>query len=405
MQQETLVWRNMRVFDGYTTLPETMAVEVRHGKISLLQIEKDYRPDIGKKITLAEENGLITPGLIDCHTHIIYAGNRAHEFEMRLEGASYEDIAKQGGGIISTVHATRAASETQLLEQSLPRLDALLSDGMTTVEIKSGYGLTLADELKMLRVARQMEKIRPVRIKTTLLAAHAVPPEYKNNADAYVDVICHEIIPAAVSEHLADSVDVFCESIAFSLPQCEKIFQTAQKYQLPIKAHAEQLSNMGGTALAAQYRALSVDHVEYLDEAGIAAMQQAGTVAVLLPGAFYMLHEKQLPPVALLRQYGIPMAIATDANPGSSPIYMPSLILNMACTLFGLTPTEALRGMTSCAARALGLPGRDEGEGLLKIGSPADFCVWNVDAAIELCYAIQPGRLRQRVFHGKVTHG
>jgi len=401
MQQETLVWRNMRIFDGYSALPETMALEVRHGKISQLQREKDYRPNTGKEGRLAGENGLITPGLIDCHTHIIYAGNRAHEFEMRLEGASYEDIARKGGGIISTVHATRAASETQLLEQSLPRLDALLNDGMTSVEIKSGYGLTLADELKMLRVARQMEKIRPVHIKKTLLAAHAVPPEYKNNADAYVDLVCHEIIPAAVAEHLADSVDVFCESIAFSLTQCEKIFQTAHTYQLPIKAHAEQLSNMGGTALAAQYRALSVDHVEYLDEAGIAAMQQAGTVAVLLPGAFYMLHEKQLPPVALLRQYGIPMAIATDANPGSSPIYMPSLILNMACTLFGLTPTEALRGMTSCAARALGLPC----SGLLKIGGPADFCVWNVETAVELCYAIQPGRLRQRVFHGQVTHG
>jgi len=400
MQQETMVWRNMCVFDGYTALPETMAVEVLHGKISQLQPEKDYQPAAGKKSTLAGENGLITPGLIDCHTHIIYAGNRAHEFEMRLEGASYEDIARQGGGIISTVHATREASETQLLEQSLPRLDALLKDGITTLEIKSGYGLTLADELKMLRVARQMEKIRPVHIKTTLLAAHAVPPEYKNNADAYVDVICDEIIPAAVSEHLADSVDVFCESIAFSLPQCERIFQTAHTYQLPVKAHAEQLSNMGGTALAAQYQALSVDHVEYLNETGIAAMQKAGTVAVLLPGAFYMLHEKQLPPVALLRQYGVPMAIATDANPGSSPIYMPSLILNMACTLFGLTPTEALRGMTSCAARALSL----QGNGVLQTGSPADFCVWNVHVPVDLCYAIQPGRLRQRVFGGQVQN-
>jgi len=400
------IWRNMRVFDGLQTLPQKMKVTVQEGKITGMEPEQKYYDpaedaDIShwaEIVQLAGRNGLITPGFIDCHTHIIYAGNRAAEFEQRLEGASYEQIARSGGGIISTVRATRAASEAQLLEQSLPRLDALMADGVTTVEIKSGYGLTLADELKMLRVARQMEKMRPVRIVTTLLAAHAVPPEYKERADDYVNVVCHEIIPAAAAENLADCVDVFCENIAFSLPQCEKIFQCAQQHQLPIKAHAEQLTNMGGTALAAKYHALSADHVEYLDEAGIIAMKQAGTVAVLLPGAFYMLHETQKPPVDLLRQYHVPIAIATDANPGSSPICMPSLMLNMACTLFGLTPTEALRGMTSNAARALGL--HATGLGILKEGSPADFCVWNVDAPVDLCYAIQPGRLRQRVFNG-----
>jgi len=394
MHAEKLVWRNMCVFDGKNTLPQKMALEVTHGKIIRMEPEADYVKD-GKTVA---ENGLITPGFIDCHTHIVYAGNRAAEFEQRLEGASYEDIAHNGGGIVSTVHATRAASEETLLEQSLPRLDALLADGATTVEVKSGYGLTLIDELKMLRVARRMETMRPVRIVTTLLAAHAVPPEYRGRADDYVDMVCHEIIPAAAAENLADSVDVFCERIAFSLEQCEKIFQCAHRYQLPVKVHAEQLSNMGGTALAARYGALSADHVEYLDEAGIAAMHKAGTVAVLLPGAFYMLHETQKPPVELLRQYQIPMAIATDANPGSSPICMPSLILNMACTLFGLTPTEALRGMTSHAARALGL--QTTGIGVLQTGSPADFCVWNADAPVDLCYAIQPGRLRQRVFQG-----
>jgi len=394
MHAEKLVWRNMCVFDGKNTLPQKMALEVAHGKIIRMEPEADDVKD-GKTVA---KNGLITPGFIDCHTHIVYAGNRAAEFEQRLEGVSYEHIAKNGGGIVSTVHATRAASEETLLEQSLPRLDALLADGATTVEIKSGYGLTLADELKMLRVARKMETMRPVRIVTTLLAAHAVPPEYRGRADDYVDMVCHEIIPAAAEETLADSVDVFCERIAFSLEQCEKIFQCAHSYQLPVKVHAEQLSNMGGTALAARYGALSADHVEYLDEAGIAAMQKADTVAVLLPGAFYMLHETQKPPVELLRQYQVPMAIATDANPGSSPICMPSLILNMACTLFGLTPTEALRGMTSHAARALGL--HTTGIGILQTGSPADFCIWNADAPVDLCYAIQPGRLRQRVFQG-----
>jgi len=400
------VWRNMRVFDGIKTLPHKMMVVVENRKITRLESEpqpysREDSKDIdhfAEAIQLAGQDGLITPGFIDCHTHIVYGGSRLNDFVLRTDGASYEQIAKNGGGILSTLQDTRAASEQELLEQSLPRLDALISEGVTTVEIKSGYGLTLSDELKMLRVARQMERLRKVRIISTLLAAHAVPPEYKGRADDYIDLICQEIIPAAAEEKLVDMVDVFCEKIAFSPAQCEKVFQAAQHYHLPIKAHAEQLSNSGSAALAAQYGALSADHIEYLDEAGIKAMKQAGTVAVLLPGAFYMLREKQRPPIELLRHYKIPIALATDANPGSSPIFMPSLILNMGCTLFGLSTQEALRGFTVNAAKALNLD--KQGLGTLAVGNPADFCVWNTKEAADLCYAIQPGRLRQRVFAG-----
>jgi len=406
MNKRVWVWRNMQVFDGIKTLPHKMIVAVENGKITHLEPEvKSYSPEDSRDIDhwaediqLAGHDGLITPGFIDCHTHIIYGGSRLKDFVLRSEGVSYQQIAQNGGGIISTLQDTRAASEKELLEQSLPRLDALISEGVTTVEIKSGYGLTLNDELKMLRVARQMEKQRKVRIITTLLAAHAVPPEYRGKADDYIDLICNEIIPQAVAENLVDMVDVFCEGIAFSPEQCEKVFKTAQKYNLPIKAHAEQLSNLGGAELAAKYGALSVDHIEYLDEAGIQAIKQVGTVAVLLPGAFYMLREKQLPPIELLRSYKVPIALATDANPGSSPIFMPSLIMNMACTLFGLTTQEALTGFTVNAAKALGLD--KQGLGHLQLGSPADFCVWNIKEAADLCYAIQPDRLKQRVFAG-----
>jgi len=400
------VWRNMRIFDGIKTLPHKMTIMVENGKITYLDAtDKSYSEGdlnyISRRATniqLAGESGLITPGFIDCHTHIIYGGSRLNDFILRTEGASYEQIAKNGGGILSTLHDTRAASEEDLLEQSLPRLDALISEGVTTIEIKSGYGLTLNDELKMLRVARQMQQQRQVRIITTLLAAHAVPPEYHGRSNNYIDLICSEIIPAAVAENLVDMVDVFCEKIAFSPAQCEKVFQAAQQYNLPIKIHAEQLSNLGGAALAAQYGALSADHIEYLDEKGIKAMQQAGTVAVLLPGAFYMLREKQLPPIELLRKYKVPMALATDANPGSSPIFMPSLILNMASILFELSTQEALSGFTVNAAKALGLD--KQGLGRLQVGNPADFCVWNIQEAADLCYAIQPARLKQRIFSG-----
>jgi len=406
MNKRIRVWRNMQVFDGIKTLPYKMDVAVENGKIIHWQPEsgaysREDSNDIdlwAEDIQLAGHDGLITPGLIDCHTHLVYAGSRADEFEQRLEGVSYAQIAKNGGGIASTVRATRAASEEELIQQSLPRLDALLAEGVTTVEIKSGYGLTLQDELKMLRAARKMETLRSVRVMTTLLAAHAVPPEYQGRADAYIEHICQEIIPAAAQEKLADSIDVFCETIAFSPAQCEKIFQAAQAHHLGIKAHAEQLSHLGGAALAARYGARSVEHLEYLDEDGIKAMRVAGTVAVLLPGAFYMLRETRMPPIELLRKHKVPMALATDANPGSSPICMPTLILNMGCTLFGLTPLEALRGMTRNAAMALGL--HPQGIGILSENSPADFCVWDARSPVELCYAIQPGRLRQRVFAG-----
>jgi len=398
MNVKTNVWRNMQVFDGLQTLPHRMAItaDISTGKIIGLARESDYQPDI--KAQLAGENFLITPGFIDCHTHIIYAGSRSSEFEQCLEGVSYEEIAKAGGGILSTVNATRNASVDELLAVSLPRLDALINEGVTSLEIKSGYGLTLEDELKILKVARKMEKLRKVRIITTLLAAHAIPPEYKNNSDAYVEHICEEIIPAAVADNLADAVDVFCEKIAFNLEQCERIFQTAKKYHLPVKMHAEQLSNLGGSVLAAKYQALSVDHVEYLDEEGIKAIKESETVAVLLPGAFYMLRETQKPPIDMLRKYQIPLAIATDANPGSSPIFSPTLMLNMACTLFGLTPTESLQGFTTNAARALNLHKHNIGR--IAVNQQADFCVWNVEAAAELCYAVQANRLKQRVFAG-----
>lgn len=342
----------------------------------------------------------MTPGLVDCHTHLVFGGNRADEFERRLEGASYAEIAKAGGGILSTVHATRAASEDELLQLALPRLQALIDDGATTVEIKSGYGLSVDDELKMLRVARRLGEALPVRVVTTLLGAHALPPEYQGRSDAYIDLVCEEMIPAAAAEGLADAVDVFCEKIAFSVAQCERVFQAAEAHGLPIKAHAEQLSNLGGTAIAARHGALSADHIEYLDQAGIEAMREAGSVAVILPGAFHTLRETQAPPIAGLREAGVPMAVATDSNPGSSPLFMPSLMLNLACTLFRLTPSEALAGMTAHGAAALG---RRE-LGRLYEGAPADLCVWDIQRPAELAYAVQPGRLRQRVFNGVMSH-
>jgi imidazolonepropionase len=343
--------------------------------------------------------GVMTPGLVDCHTHLVFGGDRADEFARRLEGASYAEIAGAGGGILGTVRATRAASEAALLAAALPRLAALVADGATTVEIKSGYGLTLADELKMLRVARRLGKTLPVRVVTTLLGAHALPPEYRDD-DAYIRLVCEEMIPAAAAEGLADAVDVFCEGIAFSPAQCARVFEAAARHGLPVKAHAEQLSTLGGAALAARYGALSADHLEYLDEAGVGALAAAGTVATLLPGAFLTLRETQLPPIEALRRHGVPIAVATDANPGSSPLFMPTLMLNLACTLFRLTPREALAGMTAHGARALGL--MDTGR--IAEGLRADLCVWDIARPDELAYAVQPGRLRQRVFDGEITH-
>jgi imidazolonepropionase len=394
------LWRDVQVFDGLAQLDEAMNVLVEDGRIVGLWPSRTFDETLAQGAVEAGRGGVMTPGLVDCHTHLVYAGNRAGEFEQRLEGVSYEEIARAGGGIISSVRATRAASEDDLIAASLPRLDALLADGVTTVEIKSGYGLSVESELKMLRVARRLGELRPVRVVTTLLGAHALPPEYAGRADDYISLICEEMIPAAVAGNLADAVDVFCEGIAFSPAQCQRVFEAAKTYGLAIKAHAEQLSNLGGSALAARYGALSADHIEYLDEAGVRAMAEAGTVAVLLPGAFHVLRETQLPPIELLRQYGVPMAVASDANPGTSPFCMPTLMANLACTLLRLTPREALTGMTAHGARALGLPEL----GRIAVGAPADMCLWDIQQPAELAYAVQAGRLRQRVFNGEVTH-
>ncbi|CUH50387.1 Imidazolonepropionase [Ruegeria atlantica] len=339
---------------------------------------------------------LITPAPIDAHTHVVFGGNRAVEFEMRLNGASYEEIARAGGGILSTVTATRSASEEALLEDALTRVDALMAEGVSCIEVKSGYGLDTDTELKMLRVVRRIGQVRPVRVKTSFLGAHAVPPEFQARADAYIRDVCIPTLRLAHEEGLVDAVDGFCEGIAFDPSQIAKVFDVAKELNLPVKLHAEQLSNLGGAALAASYGALSADHIEYLDQAGVAAMAQAGTVGVLLPGAFYTLHETQAPPVELLRQYGVPIALATDCNPGSSPLTSLLLTMNMACTLFRLTPEEALAGVTRNAAQALGLTDT----GTITEGKRADLTVWDITHPAELSYRIGFNPLHARIFGG-----
>ncbi|HTR39748.1 MAG TPA: imidazolonepropionase [Bryobacteraceae bacterium] len=339
----------------------------------------------------------VTPGLVDCHTHLVYAGSRADEFERRLCGASYEEIARSGGGINSTVRATRAADEETLFRQSARRLEALLSEGVTAVEIKSGYGLRLADERKMLKVARRLGETYPVAVYTTFLGAHALPPEFAGRADDYIRAVCDEMLPALADEGLVDAVDVFCENIGFSLAQSEQVFQRASQLGLPVKMHAEQLANSGGAKLAARYHALSADHLEHLDESGVLALKDAGVVAVLLPGAFYFLRDTHLPPIDLLRRHQVPIALATDSNPGTSPATSLLLMLNMACTLFRMTPAEALLGVTRNAAQALG---QSALHGTIGIGRPADFCVWDIGSLAELSYRIGFNPLRMAVRHG-----
>ena len=339
----------------------------------------------------------ITPGLIDCHTHLVHAGNRAHEFEMRLAGASYEDIARAGGGIVSTMAATRAASEDELVAQALPRLDALIAEGVTTIEIKSGYGLSREAELKMLAAARRLGRERPVRVVTSFLGAHTVPPEFADNADAYIDHLCKDVLPAVAEAGLADAVDGFCETIGFSERQIARVFETATRLGLPVKLHAEQLSNSHGAALAARYGALSADHLEYLDVQGIAAMQSAGTVAVLLPGAYYFTREKHAPPVEALRAAGVPIALATDCNPGTSPLTSLLLSMNMGATLFRLTVEECLAGVTINAARALGLSAQ---VGSLEVGKSCDLAIWDIERPAELAYHIGGNPLHARVWRG-----
>lgn len=343
------------------------------------------------------EGRLVTPALIDCHTHIVHGGNRALEFEMRLQGASYEEVARAGGGIVSTVTATRNTSEADLLKAALTRADALIAEGVSTIEVKSGYGLDHETELKMLRVARQLAQQRPLRISTTFLGAHAVPKGA--GADTYIDEVCIPALRAAHAEGLVDMVDGFCEGIAFDVPQITRVFDAARALGLPVKLHAEQLSNIGGTQLAARYGARSADHVEYATEADAAALKAAGSVAVLLPGAFYTLHETQKPPVQAFRDHGVPMALATDWNPGSSPLGSLLLTMNMGCTLFGLTPAEALAGTTRNAAQALGLAD----SGTLAAGKRADLAIWNVATPAELSYGIGINPLHARIFAGQAT--
>lgn len=366
-----------RILDG--------ALAVSGDRIAWVGPEKGLPQEISRAIRQRHDVGgaWITPGLIDCHTHLVYGGSRACEFELRLQGATYEEIARQGGGIVSTVAATREADEASLLEQSAPRLESLLAEGVTTVEIKSGYGLDMETELRMLRVARKLGERLPVRVRTTFLGAHALPAEYKDRPDDYIDFVCREVMPRAAAEGLADFVDAFCERIAFTQAQTERVFQAAQNLGLPVKIHAEQLSDMNGAALASRYKALSADHLEHLSEDGARAMAESGVTAVLLPGAFYFLKDEKKPPVDLLRKHGVPMAVSTDMNPGSSPAGSLLLMLNMACVLFSLTPEEALAGITRNAARALGL--KDE-LGTLEAGKFADFVLWDISEPAELAY-------------------
>ena len=378
-------------------LIEDAAIAIAEGQIAWVGPRGDLPQ--GYRDLPAESLGqrLVTPGLIDCHTHIVHGGDRAREFEMRLKGASYEEIARAGGGIVSTVTATRAADEAELLADALSRVDVLIAEGVTAIEVKSGYGLDIETELRMLRTARAIGQQRPIRVSTTFLGAHAVPAEYAGRADAYIDDVCLPALRAAHAEGLVDAVDGFCEGIAFQPAQIARVFDVARELGLPVKLHAEQLSNLGSARLAASYGALSADHIEYLDESGVIAMAEAGSVAVLLPGAFYTLRETQSPPIDLLRRHGVPMALATDINPGSSPLNSLLLTLNMGCTLFRLTPEEALRGATQHAARALGLADC----GMIRPGLRADLAVWDIKHPAELAYRIGFNPLHSRIFGGQ----
>jgi imidazolonepropionase len=397
------IWRKARLATMVEGLAgvgvvERGAVAARGGRIAFAGPEAEL-PDAaraGAEI-IDCEGRWITPGLIDCHTHLVHAGNRANEFEMRLAGASYEEVARAGGGIVSSVKALRAASEDQLVVETLPRLDALIAEGVTTVEVKSGYGLDLDNEAKSLRAARRLASARPVTVKTTFLGAHALPPEAGGDKDAYIAKVVDEMLPAIAGEGLADAVDGFCEGIAFSPEQIAEVFSAARALSLPVKLHADQLSNLYGAALAASYGALSADHLEYTDEPGAAAMAQAGTVAVLLPGAFYFIREEQKPPVDLFRRHGVPIAVATDCNPGTSPLTSLLLAMNMAATLFRLTVDECLAGVTREAARALGILGE---AGTLEVGKSADLAIWNVESPAELVYRLGFNPLQQRVWRG-----
>jgi imidazolonepropionase len=380
--------------EGYGAI-EDGALGWREGRIAFVG-PRATLPDDPQALAsrVIEAEGWVTPGLVDCHTHLVFAGDRAREFEMRLQGASYEAIARAGGGILSTVRAVREADEATLLAQSLPRGRALLGDGATTLEIKSGYGLDFENERKMLRVARQVGEALGITVRATFLGAHALPPEFAGRADDYIDAVI-DWLPRLHAEGLVDAVDAFCEGIGFSPAQTRRLFEAAHALGLPVKLHADQLSDLGGAALAAEFDGLSADHIEHTDEAGVRAMAERGTVAVLLPGAFHVLRETKLPPLGLLRAHGVPMAIATDCNPGTSPLLSLRQAMQLACTHFRLTPEDALRGATVHAARALGMHDR----GTLRVGQRADFVLWRVRHPSELCYWLGGG-LAQRVFAG-----
>jgi len=382
--------------DGYGSIRDG-ALAVRDGRIAWVGSRRDLPSGGRAQIEHDGRGAWLTPGLIDCHTHLVHAGNRADEFEMRLAGASYEDIARAGGGIASTVRATRAAGEDELVAQSAVRLKRLIAEGVTTVEIKSGYGLDTANELKMLRAARRLAIACGAEVRTTLLGAHALPPEFAGRADEYIALVCDEMLPAAADAKLADAVDAFCERIAFTPTQTARVFDAAKKYRLPVKLHADQLSDQGGGRLAAEYRGLSADHLEYASAESVRAMAEAGTTAVVLPGAFYFLRETRLPPIASLREHGVPIAIATDCNPGTSPCTSLLLMVNMACTFLGFTPAEALAAVTRNAAKALGI----ESEiGRLAPGQRADLALWDIARPAELAYAFGANPCVGRVVRG-----
>jgi imidazolonepropionase len=394
------VWRDARlaIMAGEDLgVIEGGLVAARDGRIAYAGPEAEA-PALDAAETIACAGRWITPGLIDCHTHLVHAGSRAREFELRLAGSSYEEIARAGGGILSSVAATRAADEDRLVAETLPRLDALLAEGVTTVEIKSGYGLDLATEARQLRAARRLGRERPVEIVTTFLGAHALPPEARDDRAAHVDRLVREMLPAIAREGLADAVDAFCEGIAFSPEEVEHYFAAARELGLPVKLHADQLSNLHGAALAARFGALSADHLEHTDEAGVAAMAAAGTVAVMLPGAFYFIRETKLPPIELFRRHGVPMAVATDCNPGTSPLTSLLLTMNMAATLFRLTVDECLLGVTRAAARALG---RQADLGTLEPGKACDLAIWDIERPAELVYRMGFNPLHARIWRGR----
>jgi imidazolonepropionase len=397
------IWHNARLATMRADRPDLGEIEhgliaVRGGHIVYAGTAADFPADADAIQRIDCEGRWITPGLVDCHTHLVYGGNRAHEFELRLKGASYEEIARAGGGIVSTVAATRKASEAELVANALPRLDALIGEGATTIEIKSGYGLDTETEMRQLAAARSLGRQRKIAVRTSFLGAHALPIESDGDKDRYIDLVCNEMLPAVAKVGLADAVDAFMEGIAFSAGQTARVFAAARALGLPVKLHADQLSNLGGAALAAKFSALSADHLEHTDEAGAAAMAKAGTVAVLLPGAFYFIRETRKPPVEAFRRHGVPMALATDCNPGSSPLTSLLLAMNMGATLFRMTVAECLAGVTREGARALGV--LDE-TGTLEAGKWCDLAIWDIERPAELVYRIGFNPLHRRVWRGQ----